>query len=75
MIMAVSDLPFIYFPDELRKDIPLVKRTLEKYIIEYPSQRARTMSVPNGARIITSFRGDGVTRTYKVPYLGQGIES
>jgi hypothetical protein len=68
MIVSVSGLPHIYFPDEIRKPIPLVSIMPTKIIIEYPSLRAKPKVIPNRTRIQVNYRGDGITKTFKLPY-------
>jgi hypothetical protein len=67
----MGDLPAVFFPDELRKPVPAVgaveneeARTLW---VDYPSLRFRP-STMRKARITVGWMGDGVTKTFKLPY-------
>lgn len=77
VIRRLSALPRTYFPDEARMSVPLVeyRQTPDsdefKVVLEYPAHRAKARGVPAGCRIQVSWRGDGVSKTYKLPYWQQ----
>ncbi len=62
-------LPLQYFEDEIGKDVPLVRLRNGGIQIEYPGNKVTPMRPPSGARISLSFRGDGVTRSFRMPYF------
>lgn len=72
LLSEVAKLPRVWFPDELRKPAPLVQLDEEGVLIEYPSDRTGRIGPPYGARVTTVLSGDGVTRSFKLPYLGRG---
>lgn len=68
-LILANDLSRAYFPDELAKGIPLVQVKEDSLFVEYPASKIKVYGPPSGSRISICFRGDGVTTTYKVPYL------
>jgi len=69
VLMLTSALPYIYFPDELEKDVPSVRVKSNSVYIGYPSARIKVIAPPGGSRIAIAFAGDGVTRSFKMPYF------
>jgi hypothetical protein len=67
-LTLASDLPRMYFPDEINKSIPFVQVKEKRTVIEYPSSKAKVHGPPPGSRIGVSYHGDGVTSTFKMPY-------
>ena len=67
-LRGASALPRIYFVDEIKKDVPLIRLHGDGLAIEYPSVK-KARSPPNGSRISGSFEGDGFTRTFRLPYM------
>lgn len=70
-IRAVAALPAVFFPDELLKGMPKVHLAENKVLIEYPAARTRTVGPPHQSQISLSFGGDGVTRSFKMPYFNE----
>ncbi len=66
-----AGLPAVFFPDEVKKAVPLVQIDANVLTIEYPSTRVRPLGPPFASKITTSVKGDGVTRAFKLPYLKQ----
>lgn len=70
----LAKLPRVTFPDEILKPFPLVAlrqppdRTTPILTIEYPSSVV-VSSVPKGARVTSATMGDGVSRSFRFPYL------
>ena len=81
VLRRVSVLPRIVFPDEAKKPYPYVKyisdsaRGEERLLLEFPSNRLKPKPVPPGSRVRLSYGGDGVTRSFKMPYFGEGVAS
>lgn len=67
----VASLPMIFFEDELSKGVPKITSGSKAYTIEYPAKKAKPQAPPGGSRIAISFRGDGVTRSFKMPYFNE----
>lgn len=63
-----ASLPIIFFEDEGDKGVPKITAGNRYFTIDYPANRAKPYTPPNGSKVRVSYRGDGVTRTYKVPY-------
>jgi len=70
-LQRASNLPNIYFEDEVNMGVPLIKFSNNSIKIDCPSQKTKTKAIPGGAKITVSYKGDGATRTYKVPYYTQ----
>jgi hypothetical protein len=74
VMRRLSILPRTYFPDEARMPVPLVEyRRVPsavdfKILLELPAQRVKARSVPTGSSLQVSWSGDGISRTYKLPY-------
>ena len=74
-IKMTAGLPPIFFPDEVHKPIPRVRVSHHKVYIEYPANRPRPVGPLSPSKISILFAGDGVTRSFKMPYFGiKGIE-
>ena len=68
-LILASNLSRAYFPDELVKSIPLVGVKDGGVFVEYPASNIKVYGPPSGSRISISFRGDGITTEYKMPYF------
>jgi hypothetical protein len=68
-IELAARLPIRFFPDEVRQPVPLVAAAGNGYTIEYPSLKTRPTGPPILCMVTTSARGDGVTKSFKLPYL------
>lgn len=73
IISCIAGLPMIVFPDELRKDFPLF--VLDHLPSEGVKMTAYLKRLPHGLRTapspavyITFYKGDGVSRAYRMPY-------
>lgn len=64
-----SKLPRIYFDDEVKKGVPDIRFGSKRVKIDCPNKKVRAHAVPGGARVRVSFRGDGYTRSYVMPYF------
>lgn len=78
VLKRVAVLPMIFFPDEIRKPVPLIRCNPKlgddlrvEITLEMPSKRFKARSIPPGCQIRTTWHGDGVAQTFKVPYMGQ----
>lgn len=74
----IADLPTIFYRDEVNKSIPALGASEDDaggrtIWTEYPSNRLRPTPVKRG-RITVSFMGDGMTDTFKIPYMGNGVQ-
>lgn len=68
-LRLTAALPAIYFPDEISKPIPRIHVSARKVFIEYPALRFKVSGPPAGSQISLAFEGDGVTRSFKMPYF------
>jgi hypothetical protein len=73
IVDKVSRLPFMFFPDEYKKPVPLILKTSNQRIIRYPSLISRPKKLPTPLRIKTEFQVDGVSKAYVLPYFGKDI--
>lgn len=71
IVDRISQLLFMFFPDEYKKPVPLILRTPKQRIIRYPSQFSRPQKLPSPIHIKTEFQGDGVSKSFKLPYFGK----
>jgi hypothetical protein len=77
LITRVAAMPMQFFPDEAEKPIPLVRliplRNANHFnaTLEMPSKRLKARTIPEGCRVQVSFKGDGVSRSFKMPYFGE----
>ncbi len=67
-LQRASNLPNIYFDDEIKMGVPFIKFTSNSIKIDCPSQKVKATTIPGGANVSVSYNGDGATRTYKIPY-------
>lgn len=72
-IQAAADLPNIFFPDELTKPIPNVKVTGERVLIEFAAQKTKVFRPPSPCKISLTYGGDGVSRSFKMPYFDNSL--
>lgn len=74
-VASVSRLPATVFPGEETEPWPVVCLTPattegeRKFIIELPATSERPTELQRPLRIMASFRGDGVSRTFRPPYF------
>ena len=77
LIKRIAALPMQFFPDEIEKPVPLVKvipirnSNHFKATLEMPSKRIKARTIPPQCRIQVSWEGDGISRSFKMPYFGQ----
>lgn len=69
MVARVAKLPQIYFPDEVKKTVPSIKFGGTSVRIEYPAAKEKSKMLLGQVSVSASYSGDGVTRTYHVPYM------
>ncbi len=69
VIKMVSEIPPIFFPDEIKKHIPSVKVTGSGALIACGDLRHEKVSVLPRSNVNISFVGDGVSRTFRMPYF------
>ncbi len=62
----------VFFPDEYGKPVPMVEVNKAMRMVEYPAKKVHLVSFPRHGRIIGSYVGDGVTRSFKLPYWSAG---
>jgi hypothetical protein len=70
-LQMVAGLPKVFFPDEVVKGVPKVHLNRDRLTIEYPAQHQRVTGPPSPSKISLSYGGDGVTRSFKVPYFNE----
>lgn len=68
IVRRVSNLSLAVFPQEIHLPFPDVSLTREQLVLEYPSRR-RALQCPSPMRVTTVTHGDGVTRSFRFPYL------
>lgn len=64
----IQELPYLFFPDEMEKDIPVIK------IIENSIEFSKNTDAPElltyeELRVITQMTGDGITKAFRFPYM------
>ena len=67
---GISSLPLMFYPDEVLKPVPSVTIMQGHMIITltYPDKETRVNVTPKGLKISVGFMGDGVTRSFRLPY-------
>lgn len=73
IIKRVSSYTMIIFPDEVRKPFPNIIMTDKCISIRFPDNSICKQTFQSDMRVINTINGDGVTRSYKVPYFGNGL--
>lgn len=79
LVKRVAALPVQFFPDEIEKPVPLVKvtpirnTTHFKATLEMPSRRIKAKTISRACQIQISFKGDGISRSFKMPYFGEDV--
>jgi hypothetical protein len=68
-LRLASALPRVFFPDEVKKPMPLIQLDGHALTIELPSNAVKPSGPPLGSKVLISARGDGVTRSFRLPYL------
>jgi hypothetical protein len=68
MIERVAQLPEAMLPDEYAQEYPLVRKGAERIYVNYGGARKPKM-LYNVIQVSTGFSGDGVTRSFQLPYL------
>ncbi len=68
LFSRTAALPKFYFPDEIYKPQPEVLLSDSEASLLFPHNPVAAQPIPNGARITSVMAGDGVTRTFKLPY-------
>lgn len=73
-IVTLADYPRQVFPDEVANPWPSISKEdgadgTTRIVIEYPSTSERPSRLPGPTYIVTNCRGDGVSRTFRLPYL------
>lgn len=70
LIMDISEIPPIFFPNEMKKPIPSVKiNTRSEVLIACGKIHHEKVLVLPGSRASVNFVGDGVTNTFRMPYF------
>ncbi|WP_243285848.1 hypothetical protein [Geothrix terrae] len=71
-LRRIASLAAVCYPDEVRKPFPGINFIGEEVRIRFPDNTSEHHSFPNGTKVTSSFAGDGVTRTFKLPYFAAG---
>lgn len=80
VLKKVSLLPLMFYPDELKMPIPLVRFKERPFSasstaeLEFPATRQKANTVPAGCRISTSWTVRSVARSFQLPYFRGGSE-
>lgn len=70
LIQDISEIPPIFFPDEIKKPIPSVKiNTRSGVLIACGKIHHEKVSILPRSRVSVNFVGDGVTNTFRMPYF------
>lgn len=64
-----SQLPDVFYPDEVMLPMPFVAIKGGNLLVEFPARFTRPHRLPATARLSVFFGGDGVTQTYGIPYF------
>lgn len=76
VLKRIALLPMTFFPDEVSKPMPLVRCRPDglnenlQITLEMPAKRFRPRTIPQGCRAQVSWQGDGVSKIFKMPYIG-----
>ena len=71
---GISGLPRNFYPDEMKKPVPSVIVSSENDFssklvsMTYPDNDYQISTLPEKMKIAVAYRGDGVTKTFKLPY-------
>ena len=72
ILSHVAELPMVVFPDEIQKDFPFVAVDhVDETIIFTTSMKRHPHGLrtgPSPTRFVAFFKGDGVTRSFRIPY-------
>ncbi|MFM0395220.1 hypothetical protein [Paraburkholderia phytofirmans] len=71
LVKRVGDIPPIFFPDEISQPFPTVKITDTICRVSVGFGNFEKAKSPPGAKISVSFVGDGVSRSFRIPYIGK----
>lgn len=70
LIQEISAIPPIFFPDEIKKLIPSVKvSTRSGALIACGKLHHEKVTILPSAKVQVNFVGDGVTKTFRMPYF------
>lgn len=71
----IGNLPLWFFPDEALKSTPVVlfTRSGSDSILSVEETRAVVPFVPRTMHVRATWKGDGVTRTWRVPYMQHAL--
>jgi hypothetical protein len=69
----ISRLPLVFYPDEVSKPVPNVTVVQDSesdttITLAYPDKETRIDGASKGMKIVVSYRGDGVTPSFRLPY-------
>ena len=62
----------ICYPDEVKKPFPGIAIDEKEIVIKFPDNSITRNTFPGTTRVVTTFAGDGVTRSFKMPYFNAG---
>ena len=71
MIQEIAAISPMFFPDELKKPFPAVKITSSKLHLTFGLQNLERARAPSHGKLSVSYRGDGVSRSFRIPYTLQ----
>jgi len=68
----IVELPMIVFIDELQKDFPLITIEHDQEVVKFTASMKRhpygLRTAPSPTQYIAFYKGDGVSRTFQIPY-------
>lgn len=71
-LKRIASIAPVFYPDEVKKPLPSIIFTSDEVSIRFPNNATERNSFPGGTRVVSSIAGDGVTRSFKIPYFGDG---
>jgi hypothetical protein len=73
---AIQSITTLVFPDEQPKAFPRVeilgRNGGDCIVVEYPSKRPSSVAAGTQFRVAVSYRGDGISRQFMIPYMSDG---
>ncbi len=74
ILERIASLPFRFFSDELHKAVPSIKiadltSESKELTLSFPDKNSFPLSLPNVFQVSVRYKGDGVSRSFKAPYL------
>jgi len=69
---GIAEIPLAFYPDEIVKPVPTVvvgfKDDEHNILLTYPNERIHPLPKTSHLKILVSYKGDGVTKSFRFPY-------